>query len=380
MCSIPLWANTSSWYTLGPDHQATINVELFLSSTCPYCHKEDAFFKEIEPETPWLLVHRYFINEDKEALLRFNQLLTEQKFNDFAVPSAFFCNSRWLGFDSAMTTGKDLLKTLHYCKQQIEKKGSLTQATVDVIKRWANANMLNASVTEQPSTFHYLLFVALLDASNPCALFCFAVFLGLLFIQDDKKVQVKTALLFVLTVLAVHFLQQTQANMFFQILPWLRLFALLIGGGSLYMVFRSYNKQLIKPYEYYSWAFLLALIVYSYQQTCVMNWSFIFEQWLYNQPISSGQKTILQLIYQIFYSVPPLIVLILYWLLQLFGFFARMKPYLEVIGLLFIGIIALFLIIAPMAMAHYVSSFIILLAAAIVGIILNRYRGKNKNN
>ena len=120
ICSMPLWADNSfSWYTIDTNKQVTINVELFLSSACPHCHKADEFFREIEPKTPWLQVKHNIINEDKDALIRFNQFLTELKFNDFAVPSTFFCKSRWVGFDSTETTGKDLLKALQYCKEQI---------------------------------------------------------------------------------------------------------------------------------------------------------------------------------------------------------------------------------------------------------------------
>jgi glutaredoxin len=381
LCSMPLWADdNSSWYAIDTNKQVTINVELFLSSTCPHCHKADAFFREIEPKTPWLQVKRNIINEDKDALIRFNQFLTELKFNDFAVPSTFFCNSRWVGFDSNETTGNDVLKALHYCKEQIEQKGTLTVAAVDVIKRWANANMFNSGVTDQPSALHYFLVVALLDVTNPCSLFSFAGFLAVLSIQYSRKNQLISGLLFILAIVIVHFIQQTQANVFFQILPWLRPVALLMGLISLYIAFRYYEKQMIKPHLFFIWAFFLALIVQSYQQTCLMNWSYIFEQWLFNQQLSAGQKTIIQFIYQLVYIVPLFVVLLGYLALNLFKFFALIKPRLEIIGWLFIAIIALFLIAYPIALSYYLPAFLILSAAFIGGLVLSFYLNNTKNS
>lgn len=382
LCSMSLWADDSptSWYIIKANKQATINVELFLSSTCPHCHKADAFFREIEPKMPWLQVRRNIINEDKEALIRFNQLLTELKFNDFAVPSTFFCNSRWVGFDSTETTGKDVLKALQYCKEQIEQKGTLTVAAVDVIKRWANANMFNSGVTDQPSALHYFLVVALLDVTNPCSLFCFAGFLAVLSIQYSRKNQLISGLLFILAIGIVHFIQQTQANVFFQILPWLRPVALFLGIISIYIVFRYYKKQTIKPHLFFTWAFFFALIVQSYQQTCLMNWSYIFEQWLFNQQFSAGQKTIIQLIYQLIYIMPLFLILMAYLALNLFKFFALIKPRLEIIGLLFITIIALFLIAYPLGLSYYLPTFLILSAAFISGLVLSFYLNKSKDN
>jgi glutaredoxin len=157
--SLQLWAGAMSfaWYTTAPDQHVILNVELFISSTCPYCHKADVFFKEIEPSTPWLHVHRHLINEDKSALDLFNQFLTDQNARDFSVPSIFFCNSRWLGFDSEQTTGNDLLKALAYCKNDIEKEGRLTDETIITLRQWANANGFNTSNTEQSGAMVYIL-------------------------------------------------------------------------------------------------------------------------------------------------------------------------------------------------------------------------------
>ena len=112
-----LWADTisSPWYTQTADKKTVLNVALFLSSTCGHCHKADEFFQKIEPTHPWLHVTRYTVDKDKKALTQFNQFLMEQHMSDFAVPSVFFCNSRWVGFATAETTGKNLLDGRYSC-------------------------------------------------------------------------------------------------------------------------------------------------------------------------------------------------------------------------------------------------------------------------
>src|SRR6478609_2496606 len=86
------WAGKApemSWYSEGPNDSIELNVELFLSSECTHCYNANEFFKILEPQNPWLHVHRHFINKDKSALALFSQLLAQQNMDDFAVPSIY---------------------------------------------------------------------------------------------------------------------------------------------------------------------------------------------------------------------------------------------------------------------------------------------------
>ena len=378
MLSTNLWANSapSPWYYKDADQKANINVELFLSSTCSHCKKADVFFQEIEPKTPWLHVTRYIVNDSKDALLRFNQLLTDQQMSDFAVPSVFFCDSRWVGFASADTTGKDLLYAIHYCKHQIEKKGELTPTTVTVLRRWANANLFDSGMTEHPTVAKYVSVIALMDAYNPCALFCLGGFFALIFMQDQRKGQLIVGLLFIFSLGAVHFFQQAYTSAFFELLPWFRLPAALIGLFALYLVGQSYRKK--PTYElFFLFALFLGFIIPSYQQTCLMNWSFIFEQWLYNLHVSNANIALYELAYQCMYMVPLILALILYVILIRNKRLAKLKPKLNSIGLLYILVVALFLIIYPLALSKLLLSIIVIFAVFISGLILSKFNGSS---
>ena len=143
-----------AWFTQDPYHKENIQlrVDLFLSSTCPHCLAANQFFHQLESKKKWLSVHRYYVNQDKAALDRFNDLIQAQQItiNAFAVPAIFFCDSRWLGFDNENNSGHQLLKSLNYCHQQLVASGKLTPTTVNAIRKsgvseWYESNIVNSS-------------------------------------------------------------------------------------------------------------------------------------------------------------------------------------------------------------------------------------------
>ncbi len=375
ICYTSLWATTPNdfWYKQQNNKQVTLEVELFVSSTCQYCHKAEAFFDEVEKTTPWLHIKRYTINQDKQALILFNQLLAEQNVSDFSVPSVFFCNSRWVGFSSNETTGKDLLRGLNFCKNEIEKKGTLTPATVNVLKRWANAHLFDSAIIDNPSAIKYITTIAILDALNPCSLFCLAGFFSLLFLLDDRKKQLVTGVLFLVAVGTAHYLQQVYINTFFSLLPWLRVLAAFTGLFTFYLVGQYYRKRTTNNLLFLL-SFLLAFMIQLFQQTCVMNWSFVFGQWLLNQQLTIGQSFFYQISYQTIYLLCLFLILILYVFVIRMRFFARLKQQLSITGLLYLMAIGLILIVYPLALANLALSLFVIVALFIAGWILNRYR------
>lgn len=376
LLSTQLWANDQSfiWYTASAHKEVQLNVALFLSSTCTHCQKTDAFFHEIEPANPWLRVQRNYINQDKASLTRFSVFLAEQKATDFAVPSVIFCDSRWVGFDSAPTTGKDLLHALKYCKQQIEAKGELTSTTVTVLKRWAQANLMNSGIVENPSAAYYLLVISLLDALNPCALFTFAAFFAVFFMQKEGNGRLQSALLFIMAISLSHYFQQTQANAFFQLLTWLRIPSIFFGIYTLYWVYHCYKKQTLNHHAMLIWSFVLAFLIQSYQQTCVMNWSYTFEQWLHSQNLPQIHQNVLQLIYQGVYLLPFFLMLFAYSFLSRKGFLSALMPKIHMISLGFISTIALLLMIFPSLLAQFLLSVFIVSVLVVLGWGVSAYK------
>lgn len=360
LSSSPLSASapSSPWYTQDADNKAIINVELFLSSTCPHCHHAEAFFRDIAPKTPWLRVQRHVINDNKEALIHFNQLLDGA--NDFAVPAVFFCNSHWIGFADAQTTGKDLMHALNFCKQQIEKNQALTPSTVAVLKRWANANQFNTGIIDAPTAPYYILGMALIDAINPCALFGLMAFFAMLFVQDNRNARLLAGFLFIAGLGLVHFIQQVYAAPFFEYMDWFRIPAGIVGLLMLYFA-RHYFKTNKSPKGLFILSFLVAIAIQSYQQTCLMNWSYLFEQWLHNQAVTKTQSGLYALVYQMLYLLPLSITLIAYSILIQRDRFVHLKARLNALGLFIMITIGLLLIIYPYLLSNFILSLVIMI-------------------
>lgn len=361
---------SSSWYSKGADNKVVINVEMFLSSTCPHCQKADEFFRELEKNSPDLHIQHNFIDKDKNALIRFSQLLNSQQIDNFAVPAIFFCDSRWVGFDSATTTGKDLLKAIEYCKHQIENKGNLTKTTVNTLRHWSNANQFNSGMIEKPSALRYTLTIAFMDSFNPCAYFCFSGFLAFLLIAEQRKKKIIASLLFITSVALVHYFQQVYTSEYFALLPWLRIPAALLGLLGIYLVIQHYKKQSNDPL-YFLLAFFLGLIITIYQQTCIMNWATIFEQWLNNQHFSNWQINLYQLLYQGTYIFPLILILFIYLALLKLTRFAVLKTKFANMGLFFLIIIAMCLIIYPFILSDFIISLLTLFILVVCGFFIN---------
>jgi glutaredoxin len=375
LISLPLSAGYSPnlWYYQDSETGVKINVELFLSSTCPHCQKTAAFFERNSVVYPWLQIKANYINQDKEALAWFSQYLAMLNANDFSVPSVFFCGSRWVGYNSDETTGIDLVKALSYCKQQIEQQGTLSSATISTLQRWANANFFNAGIPEKPTTTHYFIATLLLDILGSCALFSMAGFLAILFTQQTKAHQCIAGFLFIIAVGIAHYVEQAYVSQFFHLLPVIRILSILIGLIGLYWVFCYYKDRLIRSSAVFIWVFLWAFCVYSYQQLCLMNWSYMFEQWLSNQSWSNGYKGLIQALYQFLYMMPSIIFLLIFLLIQKTSFFASSKNKLKTIGTLYIFSISLCLTLYPDLLTNQILSWAVLLGMAVLGWFFNKF-------
>lgn len=87
-----LWAGEAPapWFSKTDNNQFRLRLEFFLSTTCPYCQKEDAFLQGLQAGRPWLEIHRYAVNQDKPALEYFHQRLRQQGMENYALPALFF--------------------------------------------------------------------------------------------------------------------------------------------------------------------------------------------------------------------------------------------------------------------------------------------------
>lgn len=372
-------ASVSDGYVKTNDHRIEIKVDLFMTSTCPHCHKADAFFQDIEKQVDWLKVNRHVIDKDKEALAFFNQKLRTLHVMDFSVPAMFFCGSRWVGFDTVQTTGRELLKGLSYCHQQIKKEGELTPLTREVLNRWSQSPFQLSSMDERPP-FLILAGTALLDAFNPCSLFAFALFVGFLFVYPDRRGKIITGLLMMAAFALSHYLQQAQAEWYYRLLGGLRWPALILGTGLL-LFSLSFLRKIQAATLGYLLAFLSAIVVFSYQQTCIQqNLSLFFQQWLGAEKFTASQSAFYQLSYQLIYLIP----LLLFLLLDLYVLSGRRDRayhfYWLYSGQLYLFAIGLILMVYPSFLAALYGSVLLILLLTFIAWFAARWKYKHRES
>lgn len=359
--------NFSPWYSKGESNQTTLRVDLFLSSTCPHCQKADAFFRNIELEKPWLDVHRYFINQDKAALDAFQQELQHLNIDDYAVPAIFFCNSRWVGFDDAKTTGQNLLRGLDFCKQEINKKGSLQTQTVALLKQLSTASWFDANMVSNPSLSLFTVTMALTDAFGPCSLFCILALFAFLWLHKNVAVMVGITSLFLFAIMVVHHFHQDHTLFFYQVLSFARIPAALIGVALIvYMGFVYFKGTSIHPSFVISILIvLIAALLQAYQQNCTPNFGIVYQQWLDAKNLTTLQGEMIEVIYQIIYVLPLALFAVVIIYFHSHTRLQKLDQLLTYVAWSLLLIIGVFLIFFPQGL----SSFIVSLASLFLSLL-----------
>ncbi|KTD49543.1 hypothetical protein Lrub_0642 [Legionella rubrilucens] len=368
---VSTWGNPSPlrWYKQD-NQQVILKVDLFLSTTCPHCRKADEFFNTLGQEKTWLEIQRHYINEDKAALDAFSQFLKQgtKGVDDYAVPAIFFCDSRWTGFDGAKTTGKKIIEALTYCRQQIEKDGALTQATVKSLQQWAMASWYENNIVNPPSASSFIPMMAFIDAISPCGILGLFALISFLTLQKTPARQWALGVFYLVLTTLTHYLQQANTALYFKILPFLIIPAAIAGILLLLYVVESRLQPSPRGrFQGMGFLFGLALVagvlIQSYQQNCAPNFALIFQQWLIVQPLSSGQRMVYILIYHLvyFFSLSLLVLLIMGVLKQKWA--DKHQAYLRDVAFIILAFVGAILLAYPSLLARLLPSFIVIIIA-----------------
>ncbi len=373
---------TMAWFTHDDKNHVSINVDLFLSSTCPHCQKADAFFRGIEQKEPWLVIHRYVINQDKAGLQRFYEHLQQQHSSDFSVPAIFFCNTRWAGFADQQTTGKALLRALSYCHQKIIQQGGLSPETTTVLQKWGSASQVQIRDAISASAVSFIPITALSDALSPCSLSLLAAFLAFMWLFSSRKwQQFSIGVVFIVGLALVHYLQQAHVAFYYQTVFKWRLAAVLAGLFLLFGLFRDYRKKDehidINASPWFLATMFTVCAVYIYQQTCVFNLALVFAQWLTEQSISPAVRVSYQMIYQLFYVLPLVLLLVCFLVFGRCNWIMRHQQLLKTAAYLILAGIGIILLSFPLLLSNLWVSAIVLFGAIAAGWVRRRYEQVN---
>ncbi|MFC7780976.1 glutaredoxin family protein [Legionella taurinensis] len=376
------WSNPAPirWYKQN-DQQIVLKVDLFLSTTCPHCRKADEFFNTLVKEKTWLEIQRHYINEDKAALDAFSQFLKQgaKGVDDYAVPAIFFCDSRWTGFDEAKTTGKKIIEALTYCRQQIEKEGELTPATVKSLQQWATASWYENNIVNPPSAGSFIPMMAFIDAISPCSIFGLFALISFLFLQKTPERQWALGVFYLALTTLTHYFQQANTALYYKILPFLMIPAAIVGVLLLlYVVEKRLHPSARTLFKgmgvFFGLALVAGVLIQSYQQNCAPNFALIFQQWLIVQPLSSGQRMVYVLIYHLvyFFSLSLLVLLIMGVLKQKWA--DKHQAYLRDVAFIILAFVGAILLAYPSLLAKLLPSFIVIIIAFVGAWIIKKLK------
>lgn len=350
-----------------------ILIDLFISSTCPYCEKAKLFLTELQREKPWIQVETHIINEDKSALDDFYKLLQKENSNNFTVPSMFFCDSHWMGFDKPETTGKILTKALEYCHNELAKKDSLSKQNIETLKQWANATWFEGGISNPPRPLLFIPLMSLFDAFNPCSMFGLMGLFAFVVLTKQRKIQWIGGGLIILMLSVLHYLSQAHSAFFYQIWGYSRFPAALVGLTLLGFIYLCYYKR-----RSCSSLFLISLLALSlffvqiYQQNCNLNFSLVFEQWLLTNDFSWQRIKLYQFTYNFIYFFALSLFLAIFILLTKIKRLKRFNPMFVLVSLGSLILIGLFLIIYPHAFTSLILSLALLILIVITAYFIDK--------
>lgn len=359
--------------------QTVVNVDLFVSSRCAHCQRADAFFKALEQQADWLVVHRYVINEDRLALTAFYDKLRATQSNNFSVPAIFFCGSHWIGYESAETTGNLLIRALNYCEQEQRKTGGLDLAAKNLLHQWGVASQFNLDATLNGSKAYLIMFMGLMDSLNGCSFFLVAVLLGVFIIslsmQKNKRLFVGGVAM--LSLFFVHALQFVHPYAYQVGLLWSRGLAVLTGLLLLYALAYGFRHYRITGSVRFNaiMAGIIGLtlcIVYVEQQRCLLSMPVIFEEWLLHQPVSQSRYLMYVVLYNAVYILPLLLLWGIATGLRKWSFSKPYLPTLTIISGLLLSGVALLLIVYPSVLSNAGFSAVFVIASILIGRLVSR--------
>ncbi|MDO9116771.1 MAG: glutaredoxin domain-containing protein [Nitrospira sp.] len=208
------------------------DLEVFVRSGCPHCEVAQSFLADIRQTRPGLRIVVYDIAEDSLARRRLSHLGTEQGLGSLGVPAFLIGSELIIGFQSADTTGKEILARLDHPPAHTVAP----TAGESIQSRWLG----ELRVTDLGLPL-FTITIGLLDGFNPCAMWVLLFLLSLLVNLQDRRKMALIAGTFVLVSGLVYFAFMA---------AWLNIFLLIglsravqIGLGCIAFLIGSVNVK-----------------------------------------------------------------------------------------------------------------------------------------
>lgn len=344
-----------------------INIYLFYSYTCPHCHDEIEYFKELEKKYENKInIYKYEVlkNKDNAVLMKTTKNLFDV--SSTGVPFTVIGKEYILGFSE---TTKDQIDYIldNYLKEENNIKNETQERTIPILGK---IDVKKTSLTLVG------IILGFIDGFNPCAMWILLLLINMTISINDRKKMITIGLTFIITSGIIYFLSMLGISVILDLTmvtlvrDLIALVAIILGIYNLYIyiktrkdtgchvVDKEKRKGIIKKINYIlskksSLLMILGTIVLAssvnlVELACSLGFPTIYLELLSINNIHGLAKILYLIIYIFFYLIDDLIIfLIAVFTLKSKGISTRYNKLVNLIGGILMILMGLLLIFKP---------------------------------
>lgn len=344
-----------------------INIYLFYSYTCPHCHDEIEYFKELEKKYENKInIYKYEVlkNKDNTVLMKTTKNLFDV--SSTGVPFTVIGKEYILGFSE---TTKDQIEYIldNYLKEENNIKNETQERTIPILGK---IDVKKTSLTLVG------IILGFIDGFNPCAMWILLLLINMTLSINDRKKMITIGLTFIITSGIIYFLSMLGISVILDLTmvtlvrDLIALVAIILGIYNLYIyiktrkdtgchvVDKEKRKGIIKKInDILSKKSLLLMIlgtivlassVNLVELACSLGFPTIYLELLSINNIHGLAKILYLIIYILFYLIDDLIIfLIAVFTLKSKGISTRYNKLVNLIGGILMILMGLLLIFKP---------------------------------
>lgn len=343
-----------------------VNIYLFYSYTCPHCHDEIEYFKQLKNKyKDKINIYKYEVIKDKNNLKMMNATKELFQVSSTGVPFTVIGKEYILGFNE--TTKDEFTSIIDNYLEEKANENNIFEKTIPILGK------IDAKKTSLTLIGIILGFI---DGFNPCAMWILLLLINMTLTMKNKKKMMAIGLTFILTSGIIYFLSMlgisyildlTMVNIVRDVIA---VFAIILGIYNLYVyiktrkdtgchvVDKKKRKGIIKKInEIMSkkstllaiiGTILLASSVNLIELACSLGFPTIYLELLTINNIHGITKILYLLIYIFFYLLDDLVVfLIAVFTLKSKGISTRYNKFVNLVGGILMIIMGLLLIFKP---------------------------------
>ena len=176
-------SNEPVWYEIDANDQPIIHLYFFWSEKCPHCLQARPDIIQMAKELSWLKLHSLELMHNPKNVETFFSMSAMFDGDAKSVPTFMFCGNSLSGYDDKGNMGQWLRGYLQACYQFAEKNrpenstayvldsNELTSVDIPVLGKVTSGDYSLPVLT---------LFIAGMDAFNPCAFFVLLFLLSMM--------------------------------------------------------------------------------------------------------------------------------------------------------------------------------------------------------